>query len=163
MTDFRPPLCVWCTGEPSVAVDSNDICHEATEIAEITGQVVGYPTATVQLYKLNDNNGMEMVGLETNLCVRELPKSLYSPPPSIPLPPSPSLHPPPSIPLPPSPSLQVEVSRVDIVQPSVDNANFNISIRNLLTSDQAMYAVQATNTEGISEPVHVSLTVKGEL
>ena len=124
-----------------MAVDSIDICHEATEIAEITGQVVGYPTATVHLYRMNDNDGMEMVGFETNLNVTELPILLYSPPP---------------------PCVQVDESRVQILQPSVHNANFHIFISDLLTTDQGIYAVQATNTEGISEPVHVNLTVKGE-
>ena len=55
-------VCV-CAGEPMLQVVDNSICHNATQSAVITGEVVGFPLATVYFYQLFDS-GMRLVGKE---------------------------------------------------------------------------------------------------
>ena len=44
-------------------VVDNSICHNATQSAVITGEVRGFPLATVYFYQLFDS-GMRLVGKE---------------------------------------------------------------------------------------------------
>ena len=141
-------------GEPTVEVKKKEICYNSTQNALISGEVAGFPVGIISFHQLL-SDAMELVCMTgVILEKRELRNIIPLPLPSLSFlftPYSPCLSP------------KVTDSRVSVSQPTEDDKTFNISISNLMTSDQGTYVVLATNSEGSSEPQHISLVVKGDI
>ena len=116
-----------------MSVIRSHVCHNATDMAVIEGEVQGYPVADVFFYQVIEDDMQLVRGTQLHtLLIISL-----------------------------SLSLQVVNSRVTIYHPTDDSTSFRITISDLLTSDQGTYVVRANNSVGTSEHVQVLLTVKG--
>ena len=131
-----------------MTVASSHVCHNATDMALIEGEVHGYPLATVFFYQVFED-GMKLVSIIAShahtflnsLCFSRC--SLYLPFPSL--------------------SLQVVNSRVTITHPTDDSTSFRITFSDLMTTDQGTYMIRANNSVGPSNTHEVMLTVKGDI